>query len=92
MSRALIGREPWSIRVPREWRDGGPICVFLFLARAIFWQTSTEVYVKTFNVKFIKKQIENNFSWSVLLSTIEMTGMKGSELKNTDHGKLLSIC
>ena len=41
---------------------------------------------------YVKKQIEKKILWFVLLSTIEMTGVKGSKLKNTDHGKLLSIC
>ena len=41
---------------------------------------------------YVKKQIEKKNLWSVLLSTIEMTGVKGSKLKNTDHEKLLSIC
>ena len=41
---------------------------------------------------YVKKQMEKKNLWSVLLSTIEMTGVEGSKLQNTDHGKLLSIC
>ena len=41
--------------------------VFLFLSRVIFRETSTEMDVKTFNV-IVKKQIDNNFPWSLLLS------------------------
>ena len=43
--------------------------VFLFLLREIFRETSTEMDVNT--VKVIVKS--NNFTWSILLSTIEMT-------------------
>ena len=42
--------------------------VALFLARAIFRETSTEMDVKTVNV-IVKKQIDNSFPSSVLLST-----------------------
>ena len=45
--------------------------VFLFFAYAIFRETSTEMDVKSVNVKKQKKQIGNNLLWSVLLSTIK---------------------
>ena len=46
--------------------------VVLFIVRANFRDTSTEMDVKTVNV-VIKKRADNNFPWFVLLSTIEMT-------------------
>ena len=42
--------------------------VVLFLTRAIFRETSTGLDVKTVNV-IVKKQIDNSFPSSVLLST-----------------------
>ena len=42
--------------------------VVLFLSRAIFRETSTEMDVKTVNVT-VKKQIDNSFPWAVFLST-----------------------
>lgn len=46
--------------------------VFLFIVRANFRDTSTEMDVKTVNV-IVKKQVDNNFPWFVLLSPIETT-------------------
>ena len=48
-SRAVVDQS--TAEMTWWWR----ICVFLFLSRAIFWQTSTEVYVKTFNVMLKNK-------------------------------------
>ena len=54
--------------------------VFPFLWRSIFLDASTEMDVR--NCKFYcKKRAENNFPWSVLLKTIEMTS-KSSKLRN----------
>ena len=45
--------------------------VSFYLARAILRLTSMGMDIKTFQC-YCKKQIDNNFSWSVLLSAIEM--------------------
>ena len=69
--------------------------VFLFLARTILQETSTETDDKTINV-IVKKRIDNNFPWSVLLSTIEMTSKCSKRCsmvdKSTDIVKLFSTC
>ena len=46
--------------------------VFLFLARTIFRETSTEIDVKNC-LCYCKKQVDNYFPWSILWSGIEMT-------------------
>ena len=46
--------------------------VFLFIVRANFRDTSTEMDVKTVNV-IVQKTSDNNCPWFVLLSTIEIT-------------------
>ena len=73
ISRTLIGQKLCSIRVQTvemkwQWR----IVFILFLALVIYQETSPKMHVKTFSI-FLKKQIDNNFSWSLLLSTIETT-------------------
>ena len=44
--------------------------VFHFLAHSIFPESSTEMVVKNCQC-YCKKQLDNNFSWSILLSTIQ---------------------
>ena len=46
--------------------------VFLFIVRANFRDTSTKMDVKTVNV-IVKKKVDKNFPWFVLLSPIEIT-------------------
>ena len=46
--------------------------VLLFIERANFRDTSTEMDVKTVNV-IVKTKVDNNFPWFVLLSPIEIT-------------------
>ena len=59
-----FSRADWSRPMFDKSTHHGNDAVFLFLSRAIFQETSTEMDVKTVNV-IVKKQIETNFSWSV---------------------------
>ena len=76
--------------VDEKLRDGGAICFSLS-----FLETLTEIEVKNGQC-FCKKQIGNNFSWSMLLSTIEMSS-KCSKLfgswfhLNFEHFDLISL-
>ena len=63
--------------------------VLLFFALAIFRKTSTEMDFKTVNVK---KQIDNNLPWSVLLSTIEMTSQCSKLRSETTRLRLVVNC
>ena len=45
--------------------------VFLFQAHAIFRKTSTEMDIKNYQMLWLK-QIDNNFSWFILLLTKKM--------------------
>ena len=54
--------------------------VFLFLSHSIFRETSTQMDVKTVKNNFVKDKIGNNFPWSLLLSSREMTS-KSSKLQ-----------
>ena len=67
--------------------------VFFFLSCAIFRENSAEMDVKTMNVmvKKQKNQIDNNYPWSVLLLTTEMSSFEHFDVismvdKKADHG------
>ena len=64
----------------------------------MFRETLTEMKVKTVNVIEKKKQIDNNFPWSLSLSTTNDVKMFKNFFdvisnvdRGTDNGKLLSI-
>ena len=87
-SLALIGRELCSMGL--QTMEMMVIqFVLLFFALAIFRKTSTEMDFKTVNVK---KQIDNNLPWSVLLSTIEMTSQCSKLRSETTRLRLVVSC
>ena len=48
---------------------------FFFPVCAIFPETAAEMDVKKLSMFFCKKQIANNFPWSLVLPNVEMTAL-----------------
>ena len=89
ISRALTGQELGSIKITDHGNDMMVAqFVVLFLPRTIFRGISTEVDAKT--VTIIVKKIDNNFPWSVLLSTIEMTSKCSKRCSETTRLRLFT--
>ena len=63
--------------------------LFVFVARAIFREINRWMDVKNCQ-RYCKKQIVNNFPWSVLLSTIDIIFSK--MFRSTNYEKMLSTC
>ena len=90
--RALIGREQRSIYTDKSTDHGNDVMVaqfvFLFLARAIFRETSTEMDEKNCDC-YCKKTIDNNSLLSVRWSTIEMTSKCSKRYSETTRLRLV---
>ena len=70
-----FSRTDWSrARVlTRKWRDGGAIAFSLSLGRDFPRNVNENGRQNLSNWCYCGKQIDNNFPWSILLSTIEVT-------------------